>query len=421
MTAPTAGRPRRWYQDVTGDQWKAFLAAYLGWLLDGFDFTILTFLLVDIQRSFTMNNALAGALLSVSLMFRVVGGVGVGTAADRWGRKGPLAFSIVWYSLFACLGGFSTSYTALLACRALFGVGMGGVWAAGMPLALEHWPPHLRGLASGLLQGGYAMGFILSSVVYQFVYPLVRDQGDFGWRVMLWTGILPVFLAFWIMAAVKESPVWLTRQQQLRDTRTRDRLSVGRLFGRDLLPITVHTTLLLAALLFVYNSITSWYPTLLGQMRRTTLPYLVAFNAGGVAGSALCGRLSETWLGRRGTVTLATIVGICSIPLYLFTSSAALLVLGAASMGTFGTGSFGVAPGYLNERFPTAARAAGAGFAYQAGAALASFGPTLIGSFQDRGMPLAAAMASCIAGAGLLVIALVWLGPETRGRSLIGS
>ena len=184
-----------------------------------------------------MNNALAGALLTISLLFRVVGGVGVGTAADRWGRKGPLVFSILWYSLFAFLSGFSNSYAMLFACRALFGIGMGGGGgAAGMPLALEHWPPHLRGIASGLLQGGYAMGFILSSLVYQFVYPLVRNYGDFGWRVMLWIGILPVLLAVWVMWQVKESPVWLDRRQRLQDGQKRDSWSLVSLLGRDVLP-----------------------------------------------------------------------------------------------------------------------------------------------------------------------------------------
>src|SRR5439155_11436317 len=140
-----------WRREVTPGQWRAFLAAYLGWMLDGFDFTILTFLLVDIERSFTVNSALAGALGSVTLMFRLVGGIASGTAADRWGRKFPLMFSILWYSLFAFLGGFSTSYRMLFAIRALFGIGMGGVWAAGMPLAIEHWPPRLRGIVSGML------------------------------------------------------------------------------------------------------------------------------------------------------------------------------------------------------------------------------------------------------------------------------
>ena len=157
-----------WYREVTAAQWKAFIATFLGWVLDGFDFTILTFLLVDIQRSFSVDKAALGALGTITLLFRVVGGIGAGTAADRWGRKGPLMFSILWYSLFAFLSGFSTTYGMLFALRALFGIGMGGVWAAGMPLTLEHWPAHLRGIASGMLQAGYSVGFMLSSLVFQF-------------------------------------------------------------------------------------------------------------------------------------------------------------------------------------------------------------------------------------------------------------
>ena len=131
------------------DQRKAFWAAYLGWTLDGFDYYILSLLLVDVQRSFTVSSALAGALATVTLMFRVLGGIGAGIAADRWGRKLPLMLGILWYSSFAFLSAFSTSYGMLFACRALFGVGMGGVWSAGMPLAIEHCPPRHRGARLG--------------------------------------------------------------------------------------------------------------------------------------------------------------------------------------------------------------------------------------------------------------------------------
>jgi MFS transporter, SHS family, lactate transporter len=415
----SAGLAAPWYRQVTADQRKAFLAAYLGWLLDGFDFTILTFVLVDVQRSFTVNSALAGALGTVALMFRVVGGITAGTAADRWGRKIPLIGSILWYSFFAFLSGFSTSYAMLFVCRALFGIGMGGVWSAGMPLAIEHWPPHLRGIASGLLQGGYAMGYILSAMVYQFGYPLVRDRPE-GWRTLMWLGILPALAAVWILFYVKESPVWLERRQHLRASRATEKMSLARLFGRELLGVTLHTSLLMAALLFLYNSITYWYPTHLGQLQRQFLPFMIAFNSGAIAGAIVCGRLSETRLGRRGAAGLATLMGMAATPLFLFAASAPLLLAGAAAMGFFGTGNFGIAPGYLSERFPTAARAAGAGFAYQSGAALASFGPTLIGGLHDRGMALGSAMAACIVAAGALVLVLLWLGPETRGTKLEG-
>ncbi|HMD48713.1 MAG TPA: MFS transporter, partial [Bryobacteraceae bacterium] len=162
---------RSTFRDVTRTQWNAFFAAFLGWGLDGFDFSILSFLLIDIERSFTVDKALAGALGTVTLMFRLVGGLSAGTAADRLGRKSPLILSILWLSLFSLLSGFSTSYAMLFGVRALFGIGMGGVWAAGMPLALEHWPDHLRGVASGLLAGGFYWGYMLAAVVFQLLYP----------------------------------------------------------------------------------------------------------------------------------------------------------------------------------------------------------------------------------------------------------
>ena len=405
-----------WYRDVTPAQWKAFTGAFLGWVLDGFDFTILTFLLVDIQRSFTVDKALAGALGTITLIFRVAGGIGAGTAADRWGRKGPLMFSILWYSLFSFLGGFSTSYGMLFAIRALFGIGMGGVWAAGMPLTLEHWPAHLRGTASGLMQSGYSMGFLLSSLVFEFAYPLVNQDADMGWRVMLWIGIVPAFLVLFIMKGVKESPVWLERQRHLRQHQTTDRVSLVRIFQADLLATTVQTSLLMAAFMFSYYAITYWYATFLREAGRSTLPYIVVFNIGAILGAFACGQMSEGRLGRRGASTVAALASILVVPLYLFAEDPLVLGLGALLIGTFGAGMWGIAPTYLSERFPTAARSVGAGFSYHAGAALGSATPAVVGLLRDAGWRLPAAMAVCIVGGLLLVAGILWLGPETRGR-----
>jgi len=414
MTAPAQSA---WWRQVTADQWKAFAATFLGWGLDGFDFTILTFLLADIQRSFTVSRALLGGLGTVTLVCRVIGGIGAGTAADRWGRKAPLMFSILWYSMFAFLSGFSTSYRMLFAFRALFGIGMGGVWAAGMPLTLEHWPPHLRGTASGLLQSGYSVGFVLSSMVFQFGYPLVSGHGDRGWRTMLWIGILPALLVFWIITSVRESPVWLERRRHLDDAHERDTLSLARLFRTDLRPVTFHTSVLMGAFICSYHSITFWYPTFLSIRGLPPVPFLLAFNLGAILGTIICGHLSETSLGRRGASTVAMAIGIAVTPLFLYGNSGWLLWVGAFAIGSFASGAWGIVPGYLSERFPTEARAAGAGFAYHVGAGLGAFTPYLIGGLQDRGLSLASAMASCIVAAGVAVIALLWLGPETRGRS----
>ncbi|HEV8319870.1 MAG TPA: MFS transporter [Vicinamibacterales bacterium] len=418
VAADRASSSLPWYRQVDRDQWRAFWATFLGWVLDGFDFTILTFILVDIQQSFTVDRALAGALGTVTLFTRLIGGVAAGTAADRWGRRLPLMVSILWFSLFAFLSGFSTSYTMLFALRALFGIGMGGEWAAGMPLVLEHWPAHLRGLASGLLQGGFSWGFLLAAGVFQFVYPLFSDTPDLGWRVMMWIGVFPALLVLWIRRRVPESPVWLERQRRLRDGgRLQSQgTSLWRLFQADLIGTTVQTSVLMSAFMFSYYSLTFWYATFLREGAHSALPYLAAFNVGAVIGGVAWGHLSETRLGRRGAVSLAALLGVLIIPLYLYVSEPWILWVGALLMGCTGAGIFGMAPSYLTERFPTEARGVGAGLAYHAGAAIGSLTPAVLGSLQVAGWSLQNAMASGIAIAGVLVASVIWLGPETRAQ-----
>jgi SHS family lactate transporter-like MFS transporter len=404
------------FRDVTRAQWHAFFAAFLGWTLDGFDFSILTFVLIDIQHSFTVDKALAGMLGTVTLMFRLVGGLTVGTAADRFGRKGPLILSILWISLFSLLSGFSVNYAMLFACRALFGIGMGGVWAAGLPLALEHWPKSLRGTASGMLMGGFNWGYMAAALVYQVLYPTEAAHTEGAWRHLFWVAAAPVVLVFAIRYWVKESPLWLERRAQLARERRTDELSVVRIFRRDLIGTTLQTTLLMCVFMFSYYSVSFWYPTFVRQANLPPVEYVVALNAGAVGGTALWGRVSEA-IGRRGAIALAAIGGVICVPIFVGTHSASVLLVGALVMGVCGVGVWGMAPSYLTERFPTAARAVGPGFAYHAGAAVGSLTPTLIGNLQDRGVALGSAMEICIAIAGVLLAMIVWIGPETQGQS----
>jgi len=407
-----------WYREVSASQWRTFLTTFTAWTLDAFDFTILTFVLIDIQQSFSVNRALAGALGTVTLLLRTFGGITAGTLADRYGRKGPILFSIAWYTAFAFLSGLSTSYVMLFAFRGLFGIGMGGMWAAGMPLALEQWPAKHRGIASGILQGGYSTGFLLSSLVYQLGYPLVSDRPDWAWRLMLWAGVIPGTLIFFAMRRVPESPVWLEKQRALAAAGTRSRLSLGRLFDADLRWVTLHTSLLMGGFTLMYQSTTFWYPTLLTQLKQQPLAFLLLLNAGGLIGSVTLGALSERWGGRRGAATLGVVLGLASAPLFLFSGSTFGLLAGAWLIGFMASGAWGIVPGYLSERFPTDARGVGTGFSYHVGVGIGALGPYLIGALQDGGMDLRVAMLWCIASAGAGVLVLLWMGPETRGRQL---
>ena len=405
-----------WYKEVSRQEWKTFLTTFAAWTLDAFDFTIITFVLTDIRRSFEVNLALAGALATVTLLFRMVGGIGAGTLADRYGRKGPILFSIAWYTAFAFLSGLATSYVMLFAFRGLFGIGMGGMWAAGMPLALEQWPAKHRGIASGILQGGYSTGFLLSSLVYQLGYPLVSDNPDWAWRLMLWAGVLPAIAIFFLMTRVSESPIWLEQRRQRGSAPAR--LSLARLFDPDLRMVTLHTSVLMGAFVWMYQSTTIWYPTLLSNLKLQPLSFLLLLNAGGVIGSIAFGTLSEKWGGRRGAATLGMIAGMLSAPLYVFGSSTGMLLLGAWLIGFCASGAWGIVPSYLSERFPTEARGVGTGFSYHVGVGVGAFAPYLIGVLQDGGTDLRRAMLACIIGGGVFVVTLLWLGPETKGREL---
>ena len=409
---------RPWYRQVSPQQWKTFLTTFTAWTLASFDFTILTFVLIDIQQSFSVNRALAGLLGTVTLLFRVVGGIGAGTLADRFGRKGPILFSIAWYTVFALLSGMSTSYVMLFAFRGLFGIGMGGMWAAGMPLALEHWPDKLRGIASGILQGGYSAGFLLSSLVYQLGYPLISDRPEWAWRLMLWSGVIPGTMIFFLMRRVPESPVWLARKAAIEARGETMGVSLTRLFRPDLLWVTVHTSLLMGGFVSMYQSTTFWYPTLLTQLQQKPLAFLLLLNAGGLIGSAALGALSEHWGGRRGAATLGVVLGLAACPVYLFASTTWGLLLGAWLIGFLASGAWGIVPGYLSERFPTEVRGVGTGLAYHVGVGIGSYAPYLIGALQDGGTDLRTAMLMCIMSAGAAVLVLLWVGPETRGRSL---
>jgi SHS family lactate transporter-like MFS transporter len=405
-----------WYREVSRQEWKTFLTTFAAWTLDAFDFTIITFVLTDIRRSFEVNLALAGALATVTLFFRMIGGIGAGTLADRYGRKGPILFAIAWYTAFAFLSGLSTSYVMLFTFRGLFGIGMGGMWAAGMPLALEQWPAKHRGIASGILQGGYSTGFLLSSLVYQLGYPFISDRPDFAWRLMLWAGVIPAIVIFFLMLRVSESPMWLAQHEQRRTSPSR--VSLARLFDRDLFWVTIHTSLLMGAFVWMYQSTTIWYPTLLANLKQQPLAFLLLLNAGGVTGSIAFGTLSEWWGGRRGAATIGMIAGTLAAPVYVFSETSGGLLLGAWLVGFCASGAWGIVPGYLSERFPTEVRGVGTGFSYHVGVGIGALSPYLIGRLQDSGTALQTAMFWCIIAGGISVITLLWLGPETRGRTL---
>src|SRR3954453_11210175 len=186
----------------SADTWSALIAGFLGWTLDAFDFFLVVYCLTAIGKEFHQSDsAVAGSLL-LTLAFRPVGAFIFGLMADRYGRRLPLMIDLVFYSAVEVATGFAPNFTAFLILRALFGIGMGGEWGVGASLAMEKVPVRLRGLLSGFLQQGYAMGFLLASLCNYFLFARL------GWRPLFFLGGLPALLAFFVRFGVRESEVW---------------------------------------------------------------------------------------------------------------------------------------------------------------------------------------------------------------------
>src|SRR5271167_2886502 len=222
-----------WWREPTKDQWLAWWAAWLGWTLDAFDFTMFLLIMVPISQEFHVPLTDVAFVLSVTLWLRLVGAVASGWLADRVGRKIPLMISIVWYSLANFAAGFSPSFAILFLCRALLGIGMGAEWPAGAALAMETWPVRSRGFMGGVLQGSWGIGFMLSSAIYGLFYSYI------GWRGMLWVGILPALAVVWVRKYVKEPAVWLENRKKQREQKREVRLPLVVIFKRQLIGNTL--------------------------------------------------------------------------------------------------------------------------------------------------------------------------------------
>src|SRR5271166_3385441 len=232
IAVETRTSPIPWWKEPTKDQWYAWVASWLGWTLDAFDFTMFLLIMVPISQEFGVPLTEVAFLLSVTLWLRLVGAVGSGWLADRIGRKTPLMISILWYSICNFIAGFSPTFGFLFLFRALLGIGMGAEWPAGAALAMESWPARSRGFMSGMLQGSWSIGFLLSSLAYG----LLSDK--IGWRGLLILGVLPALAVVWIRIYVKEPKVWVENRRIQREQKQEFKAPLLEIFRWRLLPNT---------------------------------------------------------------------------------------------------------------------------------------------------------------------------------------
>ena len=391
---------------LTPVQRNAFLAAYLGWTLDAFDFFILVFVIPDVAKTFKVEKTAVTYAIFLTLAFRPVGAFLFGWLGDRYGRRIPLLIDVVFYSVMELLSGFAPTLTAFLVLRAIFGIAMGGEWGLGASLAMETVPARTRGLLSGILQQGYPVGYLLAAIVFRFVFPVL------GWRWMFFIGVLPALLSLFIRFGVKESPVWV-QSQKARATQ-----NLGQSVKQNL-GLFAYMAVLMAAFNFMSHGTQDNYPTFLRVQRHfspdTVSTIAIIYNVGAICGGIFFGALSQR-IGRRRAIVIAALLALPIVPLWAYSRTAAMLALGAFGMQFFVQGAWGVIPAHLSELAPNVLRGTFTGLAYQTGNLIASYNATLQSRIADsHGGDYRLALASVILVVLVAVAGITALGREAPG------
>jgi SHS family lactate transporter-like MFS transporter len=401
-------------QRLTGDQRNSFIAALLGWTMDAFDYFLVVLVYTDIAKSFHHTKTEVAFLTTATLLMRPVGALLFGLWADRVGRRLTLMVDVTFYSLVGFLCAFAPNFTVLVILRLLYGIGMGGEWGLGAALAMEKMPAERRGFFSGLLQEGYAFGYLLATLASL----LVVDRLGLSWRWLFGLSIIPALVSLIIRYRVKESEVWQAAQHRMRLTHTgmRDVLANATIIRRF-----AYLVALMTAFNWMSHGTQDVYPTFLSASQNhgaallstTTKAIVVVYAIGAILGGLIFGTLSQR-LGRRYTVVLCAALGLPIVPLFAYSRTAAMLCVGSFLMQVVVQGAWGVIPAHLTEMSPDAVRGFYPGVTYQLGNLLAAFNlPLQEHLAASHGYPLA--LAATIGPVLIAVAILTAIGTDATG------
>ena len=403
-----------WLRDLTSLERRTMLACWGGWTLDGFDQQLYSYVVPTIVAVWALSTGVAGTIGTVTVVTSSFGGWFAGALADRYGRVRVLQIAILWYSVFTFLCSFAQNFEQLFILRGLHGLGFGGEWATGAVLMGEVIRDKYRGRGVGFVQTGAAFGPGLAALVYAGIYAVLPEP--IAWRALFAVGILPALLVLWIRRSIPESAAF----QGQRDSGARP--GFGHLlsaFRGPYLWLTIRVSLMVMGAQGGVWAVNFWMPTYLRTVRHLSASgtglYVAVQACGSLIGFLLGAYLADA-IGRKWTFMISAVATIVMVLVYLYVpiGNTGLLFLGIplniailmkfAPMGPF-----------MTELYPTAIRGTGQGFCYNAGRAIGSVFMTAIG-FAAAVMPLGTAIALFSTLAHGLMIVMLLLLPETRGR-----
>ncbi|KAJ2000150.1 Carboxylic acid transporter [Coemansia thaxteri] len=340
-----------------------FSVAFLGWMVDAIDYFCVSMSTTELADTFGVEPSRITSALTVTLMLRPVGALAFGIIADRYGRRIPLMVNLFLFTMVELASGFAQNLSMFVGLRAVYGILMGGEWGLGNSLAMEALPVESRGIFSGILQEGYAVGNLIAAMLYYAVVPTL------GWRALYWISIIPAVVTIALAFFLHETNAWKqARQAQRASAKPYYQIVLNMLKEHWLR--CIHAILLMAAMNFLSHGSQDLYPTFLKKQhgfspKQATIGTVVG-NIGAIVGGTFFGYISE-YLGRRRTIAICAICGACFVPLWILPSKFSLLLVGAFCMQVFVQGAWGVIPVFLSEISPEGFRATFPGLAYQLG------------------------------------------------------
>jgi MFS family permease len=405
-----------WFRDLTKKERSTMLACFGGWSLDAFDVQMYSFVIPTVIALWSLSKGEAGLIGTVTLLISSFGGWFSGTLADRYGRVRMLQITILWYSVFTFLCAFAQNFEQLFILRAMHGFGFGGEWAAGAVLMGEVIRDKYRGRAVGLVQTGWAIGWGASALVYTAVFWLLPEW--LAWRVLFGIGLVPAVFVIWVRRHIEDSDVFKSHSE------TRERVGFSHLFSAyrgPHLATTLKVSLMVAGAQGSGYAIGIWMPTYLRTVR-----HFSATATGGVLLlqilGALCGFLLGSYLsdaiGRKWTFLLSAILSLLFIAGFIWIPmNDTWLLIAGVPLNVALLIKFPPMGPFMTELFPTELRGNAQGFCYNSGRAIGSFFPTLVG-FLSQSWGLGNAIATCSVIASGIMIVMLTLLPETRGRTI---
>ncbi|KAG1818615.1 MFS general substrate transporter [Suillus subaureus] len=336
-------------------------------MCNAIDYVAVSLTVPLLSKQFGKSTSAVTTAITLTLLFRSVGAVIFGMISDRFGRKWPLVVNLLLCCVLELGTGFVDTFSQFLACRALFGIAMGGIWGLSSSSALENLPIELRGLASGILQEGYTVGYIFAAVIN------LTLVAQYGWRALFWTGAGITCIAAVVRALVPESPFFLHAKEQEKAKgvntsqnflrRTKEMLKLHWL-------LCIYAVLLMTGLNFLSHGSQDLYPTYLqitkGFSAHNASVATIIGNCGAIVGGAVGGWASQ-YVGRRLTIVFFVVLVAVFIPLWVLPSSFSALSAGAFCVQLGVQGAWGVIPIQLAEMSPPAFRATFPGVVYQLG------------------------------------------------------